>query len=47
MEKEIDIYTGIYTVMEIGTDIDIYVDTEIFCDAANVAAAQPRPSAAV
>ena len=39
--------TVIEIVIEIETEIDIYVDTDNYIAAANVAIAQPRPSAAV
>ena len=45
MEKAIEMGTTIEIVME--TEIDIDVDTDNYIAAANVATAQPRPSAAV
>ena len=47
MEKAIEMDTKIEIVMEIETEIDIDVDTDNYIAAANVATAQPRPSAAV
>ena len=47
MEKAIEMDTTIEIVMEIETEIDIDVDTDNYIAAANVATAQPRPSAAV
>ena len=47
MEKAIEMDTEIEIVMEIETEIDIDVDTGNYIAAANVATAQPRPSAAV
>ena len=47
MEKAIEMDTNIEIVMEIETEIDIDVDTDNYIAAANVATAQPRPSAAV
>ena len=47
MEKAIEMDTQIEIVMEIETEIDIVVDTDNYIAAANVATAQPRPSAAV
>ena len=47
MEKSIEMDTQIDIVMEIETEIDIDVDTDNYIAAANVATAQPRPSAAV
>ena len=47
MEKEIHIVTYIESVMDMETDIDIDVDADHYIDVANVATAQPRPSAAV
>ena len=47
MEKAIEMDTQIEIVMEIETEIDIDVDTDNYIAAANVATAQPRPSAAV
>ena len=47
MEKAIEMDTQMEIVMEIETEIDIDVDTDNYIAAANVATAQPRPSAAV
>ena len=47
MAKAIEMDTHIEIVMEIETEIDIDVDTDNYIAAANVATAQPRPSAAV
>ena len=47
MEKAIEMDTLIEIVMEIDTEIDIDADTYNYVVAANVATAQPRPSAAV
>ena len=47
MEKAIEMDTKIEIVMQIETEIDIDVDTDNYIAAANVATAQPRPSAAV
>ena len=47
MEKAIEMGTEIDIVMEMETEIDIAVDTDNYIAAANVAIAQPRPSAAV
>ena len=47
MEKSIEMDTTIEIVMEIETEIDIHVYTDNYIAAANVATAQPRPSAAV
>ena len=47
MEKAIEMDTKIEIVMEIETEIDTDVDTDNYIVAANVATAQPRPSAAV
>ena len=47
MEKAIEMGTVVEIVMEMEAEIDIHVDTDISIVAANVATAQPRPSAAV
>ena len=47
MEIDTEMDTEIEILMEIGTEIDIDVDTDKYIAVANVATAQPRPSAAV
>ena len=47
MEKAIEMDTQLEIVMDIETETDIDVDTDNYIVAANVATAQPRPSAAV